>query len=551
MNSRKLSSRKISRIWAALAIVCTFTACIAEETEPGSRATSDGGGSQADSEPNPYLDLDEDGYPPVDGDCDDTNAEIGPNGQEVCDDGIDQDCDGTDLRCVSADQDRDGYTPDMGDCDDLDPRRGPARLETCGDGIDQDCDGEDLSCSAVDNDGDGLSFDEGDCDDSNARIGPGFRDQCGDGIDQDCDGMDAICQMGEDRDGDGTVDEEDNCPDEPNAVQGDGDGDGVGDLCDNCLRTANDDQADRDNDGVGDVCDDDIDHDGDGFSQTGGDCEPDNMAIFPGAVEACNGLDDDCNGFIDDQCDGVDIRSETILIPAGPSLLGSEDADPAECLQDPRSDENCDEVPLREIELDAFRIEVHEVTNTQYQACVSQERCSPPSNRDAFDGIEFAQHPVVWVSQIQAATYCAWSGGRLPTEAQWERAARGTTPEVSRPYPWGAEPGDCQANLVGCQEQAVAVATFNGDQTDSGMSDMIGNVHEFVDGWYDPLYYRRADARNPSGPEGPGMMSLVPIRGGSFSESTSFSTLTYRGFRHLMNNRSGRGNVGFRCVRLD
>jgi len=551
MNSRKLSVGRTSRLLSTISILVFLSACISEETEPANEGTRDSGSSQSDSEPNPYLDLDEDGYPPVDGDCDDSNAEIGPNGQEVCDDGIDQDCDGADLVCALADQDRDGYTPEMGDCDDLDPRRGPSRLETCDDGIDQDCDGEDLACDDVDNDGDGLSPSEGDCDDTNARRRPGFRDQCGDGIDQDCDGMDAVCQMGGDRDNDGTVDEEDNCPDVANAVQGDGDGDGIGDLCDNCLMDVNQDQADRDNDGVGDACDDDIDRDGDGFSRTAGDCEPDNGAIHPGAEEVCNGLDDDCNGFIDDGCDGVDLRSETRLIAAGPSLLGSQDANPEECLQNPRADENCDEVPLREIELDAFRIEIHEVTNEQYAACVDQERCSPPSNRDAFDAAEFAQHPVVWVSQIQAAMYCAWARGRLPTEAQWERAARGTTPESSRPYPWGADSGNCRANLVGCGDQSVAVGTFDNDQTDTGLSDMIGNVHEFVDGWYDPLYYRRADARNPTGPEGPGMMNLVPIRGGSFSESASFSTLTYRGFRHLMNNRSGRGNVGFRCVRFD
>jgi len=314
---------------------------------------------------------------------------------------------------------------------------------------------------------------------------------------------------------------------------------------------SNGDQADRDNDGVGDACDDDVDHDGDGVTQTGGDCAPNDGTVYPGADEACNQIDDDCNGFIDDGCPGVDIRSDTVLFPAGPSLLGSQEANPDTCLQDPRSDENCDEVPERAIELSAFRIEVHEVTNAQYAACVSQERCSPPSNRDRFDDRDYADHPVVWVSQLQGAMYCAWARGRLPTEAQWERAARGQTPQNGRRFPWGGDIGDCRANIAGCGADTAAVTAYEGDVTDMGVRHLIGNVHEFVDGWYDPLYYRRAPARDPSGAERAGMMNLVPVRGGGFGESASFSTITYRGFRHLMTNRTARGSIGFRCVRED
>lgn len=517
-----------------------------EESTPDESPATDSG---ADMAPNPYLDLDEDGYPPNDGDCDDTDDTVNPDAQEVCDDGIDQDCDGADLDCQDADRDRDGFSPREGDCDDDDLRRRPGRLETCDDGIDQDCDGRDLPCTEVDDDGDGLSEAEGDCDDTNPRIRPGFGDRCGDGIDQDCSGSDEPCGPAGDRDDDGVPDDEDVCPDTADPLQSDGDEDGVGDLCDNCLRRANPDQNDRDSDGVGDLCDEDSDLDGDGFSQTRGDCDPENPDIYPGAEEVCNEADDDCNGFVDDGCPS-DLRSETVMIPEGRTLLGSTDADPAGCLMDPRSDENCDEVPQREIQLSAFRIEVHEVTNAQYAACVEAGRCGQPSNIEQYNDPQFAQHPVVWVNRTQASIYCGWANGRLPTEAQWERAARGTEPLVHHRFPWGDEVPDCtRANLLGCAGGTAPVTTTMGDVTDQGIHDLVGNVHELIGGWYDPLYYRRLPAVDPPGPAMPGAMGIIPVRGGSFGESTSFSTITYRGFRHLINNRVESPRVGFRCVR--
>jgi hypothetical protein len=93
----------------------------------------------------------------------------------------------------TIDKDRDGFTKEQGDCDDSDPSINPDATEICGDGIDQDCSGSDLSCNDVDNDGDGYTETQGDCDDGNTAVHPGAEEMCGDGIDQDCDGSDLPC----------------------------------------------------------------------------------------------------------------------------------------------------------------------------------------------------------------------------------------------------------------------------------------------------------------------------------------------------------------------
>ena len=532
-----------SRLWALVGLLAL--GCVTDDEDPPPDM-----GPRPDMGRNLNLDLDGDGYPPVDGDCDDDDPSVGPDADEICGDGVDQDCDGADLSCDDVDADRDGVTVGEGDCADDDPRRNPEVRETCGDGIDQDCDGADLDCADADLDGDGLSERDGDCDDMNGQVRPGFEDRCGDGIDQDCSGEDAECG---DRDGDGRNDDEDVCPDVPDPLQVDGDGDGVGDLCDNCIDAPNPDQADADQDGAGDACDGDIDQDGDGFSAANGDCAPDDGSIFPGADEACNEVDDDCNGFVDDGCPS-DLRSETALIPQAITLIGSNDADPVECLMaspDER-DENCDEVPQQSVLISAFRIDVHEVTNAQYAACIAAARCTPPRDATRLDDAAFADHPVVWVTQTQAQTYCAWAGGELPTEFQWERAARGDAPDADRRFVWGDMPpmgmGCTVSNIDGCRGDTAPVQTYEGDRTAQGVYDLGGNVQEITAGFYAPLYYRQLREVDPLPVDVPGDPAILPIRGGSYREPPAFSTITYRGFRLLFGRLDNRAQVGFRCV---
>lgn len=534
----------------ALAVASLLPGC-KTESETESPGSDDAGLSVPDASPD---DLDRDGVKTPE-DCDDRNARVRPGQHEICGDAVDQDCDGYDPPC---DDDRDGFNEDEGDCDDTQWSVRPEALETCGDGIDQDCNGADLRCDEIDNDGDGWSAAAGDCDDTKLYIYPGAPDRCGDGHDDDCDGVDPLCPDN-DRDSDGVADDVDLCPSLADPFQSDLDADGVGDFCDNCLQVQNADQADGDQNGLGDACDGAVDQDLDGFTGAMGDCNDEAPTVNPEAMDTCDdGVDQNCNGFPDDGC-ASDIRSRLIAVPAGESRLGSEDAVPADCAGDPSMrDENCDEIPRRTVRLSAFEVEVTEVTNKQYKACVDFGRCgepytSPnlPASRHYADPA-FAQHPVVFVSQGQAATYCAFAGRRLPTEVEWERAARGSLPLEPQRYPWGDAVPDCmRANLGRCRETTEPVGTRAGDTNGLGIKDLGGNIKEITSGFYAENWYGtfQDGAQDPQPPQMRGERDVISIRGGAYETQPEFATLTYRGFGVLMGSRDRRPEVGFRCVR--
>jgi formylglycine-generating enzyme required for sulfatase activity len=198
------------------------------------------------------------------------------------------------------------------------------------------------------------------------------------------------------------------------------------------------------------------------------------------------------------------VTVEQVFVPAGSFMMGSDDG----------SD---DEKPVHEVTLDAFWIDRTEVTNAQYAACEADGACQPPSNtssytRDSYyDNPQYADYPVIYVSWNDARDFCAWGGGRLPTEAEWEYAARG--PE-SRVYPWGdsfdgRRLNYCDKNCPfdhadqdvddGYEDTAPAGSYANGTSW-VGALDMGGNVWEWVNDWYDGGYYGNSPGENPPGP---------------------------------------------------
>ena len=132
--------------------------------------------------------------------------------------------------------------------------------------------------------------------------------------------------------------------------------------------------------------------------------------------------------------------------------------------------------------------------------------CSPPALVSSFTRPQyfevkaFADYPVIHVSWSQAASFCAWAGGRLPTEAEWERAARGTAD--ARIYPWGDSPPDCtKANYAGCVGDTDRVGHRPAGQSPYGAFDMAGNVWEWTSDWYDAAYYSHSPEQDPTGPD--------------------------------------------------
>ena len=215
-----------------------------------------------------------------------------------------------------------------------------------------------------------------------------------------------------------------------------------------------------------------------------------------------------------------------VYVPEGEFLMGSEYGD---------------ESPVHTVYLDAFWIDQTEVTNAQYKMCVDSGECGQPGNQKSFTDIEYSDHPVVDVSWIDAQGYCAWAGRRLPTEAEWEKAARGTD---GRAYPWG-EGVDCiRANYNECTEfPDTSPVGYYGQAVASpyGTYDMAGNAWEWVADWYDSDYYQESPLENPSGPNN-GFSKV--LRGGSWNNF-------YSGIRSAARNSGDEiredYRYGFRC----
>lgn len=220
-----------------------------------------------------------------------------------------------------------------------------------------------------------------------------------------------------------------------------------------------------------------------------------------------------------------------------------------------------DEVPAHDVQLNAFWVDQVEVTNGMYRLCVAAGSCRPPKrtnsdNRlDYFGTVEFKDYPVVHVTWYDANAYCQWAERRLPTEAEWERSARG---DDMRTFAWGDEPPNAMnSNSLNIVGDTSRVGSYADGASLFGALDMTGNVWEWVADYYRQSYYAESPSENPTGPtDSPSLMRV--IRGGSFQDDLLVLRLANRGYEvgpdptvlETDEDYYGKSSVkiGFRCV---
>jgi serine/threonine protein kinase len=216
-----------------------------------------------------------------------------------------------------------------------------------------------------------------------------------------------------------------------------------------------------------------------------------------------------------------------VYVPSGEFLMGAVDEDARE-----------NEGPERDIYLDSYWIYQTPVTNSQYRQCIMSGSC-----RGSLDYYLDNNYPAVQLHWNQASDYCKWADTRLPTEAEWEKAARGTD---GRKYPWGDSLPDCtlanfkENNYEHCEDGVQEVGSYPLGASSYGVFDMVGSVSEWVFDWYEEDYYNRSPYENPSGPSS-GEHRVV--RGGNWQMPEWHQRTTYRGPGIVPSEL-----IGFRCV---
>lgn len=224
---------------------------------------------------------------------------------------------------------------------------------------------------------------------------------------------------------------------------------------------------------------------------------------------------------------------EMVEIPEGPFKMGSNDGD-------------YDEAPEHQVYVKTYYIDKYEVTQGEYDRFVrATKRGKPfvPVFDDDPSKILKPEYPAMGMSWLDAAAYCQWAGRRLPTEAEWEKAAKG---EGSRKYPWGNAIGPKNANLEGEEDGYKYLAPpgkFEAGRSFFGLYDMAGNVAEWVSDSYYDKYYAKSPYRDPKGPE-EGQNRV--IRGGSWRESPTGARVSKR-FQARMWRTDA--TIGFRCAK--
>ncbi|MBI4194022.1 MAG: SUMF1/EgtB/PvdO family nonheme iron enzyme [Betaproteobacteria bacterium] len=240
------------------------------------------------------------------------------------------------------------------------------------------------------------------------------------------------------------------------------------------------------------------------------------------------------------------VRGDMVEIPAGPFVMGS-DSGPL------------DERPAHNVTLPAYSIDRYPVTNAEFVEFLNAAGIRNPQGERLFDVDDadarihrvdgkwtadkgYEDHPVVEVPWAGARDYCAWRGKRLPTEAEWEKAARGGD---GRRYPWGSAPPDrARAQFNAGWNETAPVTSFPTGKSPYGVEDMAGNAWEWVASAYRPYPYRADDGREHTG-AGP----VRGTRGGGHDSPAAEITATQRGRNLSRNPASGHHNIGFRCAR--
>ena len=240
--------------------------------------------------------------------------------------------------------------------------------------------------------------------------------------------------------------------------------------------------------------------------------------------------------------------NQMVLVPAGKFLMGSGEEDFIP-----------EETPQHEVYMDAYYIDKHEVTNAQYWEFLQHikntedhSKCHPgePKGKDHTPGTlhtgwdypyyDYPDYPVSRVDWYDAYAYAAWAGKRLPTEAEWEKASRGTD---GRRYPWG-NVWDAKRCNVG-ENSPLSVGSFEASKTVFGCLDMIGSVSEWCNDWYHPEYYHNSPSINPKGPETSTGVRI--IKGGSL-----FAPYAYKmrcAVRIFGKPEERNKSIGFRCAK--
>ena len=245
---------------------------------------------------------------------------------------------------------------------------------------------------------------------------------------------------------------------------------------------------------------------------------------------------------------------EMVEVPGGTFMMGCDPANDATCVDTPVHPHILTERPRHEVTLSPYAIDRTEVTLAEYDVCVEEGACTEagsnwPECNVLANGHD--EHPVDCVTWEQGDAYCQWAGKRLPTEAEWEYAARG---DDERLYPWGNEPPDCsRANIhfndaAGCGIiDTYVVGSLPAGASPFGVMDMCGNVAEFVADSFSESYYEKSPAEDPQGPEADETGARV-MRGGGYNYPSD-PWILRASSRTSYDSSVPSPQIGFRCAR--